>query len=153
MTDMFATYGPDVVAWVLAALGTLLSTYVFAAMKLGWAREVLARAWLEVQGAVAEINQVYVDELRKARADGDLTDQEKAYARSMAIEKAKENIGKKGLARVARIVGIDAERWIASKVEQAVALSKLAPAGVALPGIVENAVRAATAPPDPRRPA
>lgn len=169
MTDTYATYGPDVVAWVLAALGTA-GTFLLGLMGVArWSalvRGVIQRAWVEVQGAVLEINQTYVSELRKAREDGELTEAEKLTARTRAVEVAKANLGKKGLARLARVVGINPDEWIASKVEQAVAKTKIITGGSALPEIVEGAVRAATgttlpppiaigapAAPDPRRPA
>lgn len=127
MLDLFITYGDDALKWLLAAAGALLLKYVFSLVKNSYANGVLGRAWLEVQGAVLEVEQVYVGALRAARADGKLTDAEKAQAKAMAIAIARENLGKKGLARLARVLGLDSvERWLGSKSEQALATVKAA---------------------------
>lgn len=129
MTDLFATYGPDAVAWVLAALGALLAKYVWQKMAAGYLADAAQRAWVEVQGAVLEVSQTYADAIRKGRADGSLTDKEKAEAKALAIGIAKSNIGTKGLARLARVLGVNVDGWLASKTEQAVKLMN----GVASP--------------------
>src|SRR5690606_7267735 len=87
-----------------------------------YVRGVLERAWQEVKAAVAEVAQVYADALKAANKDGKLTDREKAEAKNLAIEVAKSNLGKKGLAALARILGAgDAvEKWLGNKVEAAV---------------------------------
>ncbi len=124
MTDALATYGMDVVSWVLAALGALLSAYVWTLLRTGYARDALQRAWIEIQGAVTEVSQTYVDEIRRGRSDGVLTEEERSAARRRAVAIAKENLGRKGLARLARVLGMDAHNWIVSKTEQAVRLAK-----------------------------
>ncbi len=125
MIETIAEYGPRVAAWVFAALSTLLSTYVWVLIRAGYAREALQRAWVEVQGAVLEVTQTYSSAIKAASIDG-LTDAEKATAKAQAIAIAKENLGKKGLSRLARVIGVDVDQWLASKTEQAVALTKLA---------------------------
>lgn len=126
MVETIAAYGPQVLAWVLAALGSLLATHVFLRIKEGYVRDVLQRAWIEVQGAVTEVSQVYADAIKRAREDGQLTQNEKAAAKTMAMDVAKANIGVKGLARLARVIGIPIDQWLASKTEQAVAQLKAA---------------------------
>lgn len=135
MSELFATYGPDALVWALTALGTLLSSYVFVLVRAGYVRETLQRAWVEVQGAVLEVSQTYADEIKRASADGTLTDDEKREARTMAVEIAKSNLGKRGLSRLGRVLGLDVDKWLVSKTEQAVKLTKAAAgaAGIALP--------------------
>jgi hypothetical protein len=121
MLELFATYGPSALAWVLAALGALLGKYLWQRMKAGYIADALQRAWVEVQGAVLEVAQTYADAL-KARSAGGLTDVEKAEAKALAIGIAKANIGSKGLQRLARVLGVNLDTWLASKTEQAVKL-------------------------------
>lgn len=145
MESIFATYGPDVVAWVLAALGAVITWLVARLGASAWAASVIQRAWVEVQGAVAEVSQTYADAIKAARADGSLTDMERAAAKAQAIAIAKENLGEKGLRRLGRVLGVDVDRWLASKTEQAVKVMKGAAPPVPL--------SAADAPPVPRSPA
>ncbi len=123
--NLIVTYGPPVLAWVLAALGTLLSTYGVARLRAGYLRDLVARAWFEIQGAVLEVSQTFVDAIKAASKDGTLTEEEKAVA--------KANIGRKGLARLARVLGVDIESWLASKTEQAVKLQAAATRAFVVP--------------------
>lgn len=56
--------------------------------------------------AVREVAQLYVDEVRKARADGFLSDDEKAAAKAKALAKAKELLGASGLALIKAAFGV-----------------------------------------------
>lgn len=55
--------------------------------------------------AVASTAQVYVNELKKARADGKLTDEEKKNARRAAIREAKRLLGAKLCSELCRRTG------------------------------------------------
>lgn len=115
--------------WALASLGVVLLAYLGKHVRGTVASGVLTRAWAEVQAAVLEVKQVYVDVIRAGSADGQLTSAEKADAKAKAIATAKANIGVKGVARLARIVGLDGvEKWLTNKVEAAVSLTKIAAA-------------------------
>ncbi len=59
--------------------------------------------------AVKQTAQVYVDELRKASADGSLTAEEKQMARQKAIATAKASLGAQGVALISKYLGLDAE--------------------------------------------
>lgn len=118
-------HGDDAITWVAVALAALVAKYVIAKIDNETVRKYVGRAWTEVKSAVAEVYQTYVAELKAASADGKLTDEEKAEAKKKAIALAKSNIGKKGLARLVRILGIDAlDDWLGTQVEAAVDLSK-----------------------------
>ncbi|MFA6168485.1 MAG: hypothetical protein WC700_17810 [Gemmatimonadaceae bacterium] len=109
-------------------LGALLMTaaLALAAKHLSGRLEgIVQRALREVGDAVREVYQVYVQALKDGRSDGKLTEAEKVQAKQMAIGIAKANIGQKGLARLLRILGIDAlDGWLGSKVETAIADAK-----------------------------
>lgn len=130
MTDMlitlFADYGPKILAWMLAALTALLGKYVWQKVGQEYLRGVLERAMFEINAAVLDVSQTYADGLKAGRADGTLTSEEKGLAKRMAIAKAKENLGAKGLERLGRILGTGeaVERWLSNKVEAAVRASK-----------------------------
>jgi len=134
LLTLFGDHGPTVLAWLLALLTGVLVRYVWVKVGNEYVRGVLERAWQEVKAAVAEVAQVYADALKAANKDGKLTDREKAEAKNLAIEVAKSNLGKKGLAALARILGAgDAvEKWLGNKVEAAVKSLKPATAS-ALP--------------------
>ena len=71
---------------------------------------VLQRAFIVlddvVMNAVREVSQTYVDTIRKARADGVLTDEEKAKAKQDAMKRAKELLGASGMALLKAAFGI-----------------------------------------------
>jgi hypothetical protein len=131
MEDLFyqaLIHGDSAVAWVGAALAVLVIKYVIAKIDNEKVRKYVGRAWVEVRGAVAEVWQTYVSALKEANTDGKLTDDEKAEAKRYALEAAKANIGKKGLARLMRVLGLgdtdELDNWLGNKVETAVDLSK-----------------------------
>lgn len=132
MTQMYIDYGPMV---VIAVLGAIAWTYrKFLADKIKsqrWSSMIL-RAGLSMRTIVIEVNAVYVDALKKANDDGVLTDEEKAEARKMALDKFKEQWGVKGLKELARVIGFgDAlDSWLGSLLETT--LSEL-PKATALP--------------------
>jgi hypothetical protein len=94
------THGDNVLLWVLTAVG---------------------RALAEVGDAVLAVSQTYVDALKAANADGKLTDQEKAEAKAKALALIKQNLGPVGLRKLAKIIGVDVDGWLGTKLEAAVA--------------------------------
>lgn len=124
MYEMIAEYGTQGLTWILLALGAVLMRWVLPLVQNLWAAGVLTRAWTEVSAAVLEVGQTYVSALKAGAEDGKLTDAEKKDAKLQAIAIAKRNIGTKGLKSIAKIVGVDVEKWIGSKVETAVAATK-----------------------------
>jgi hypothetical protein len=155
MIELFATYGPDALAWVLAALGTALTGLVGLVIRAVYVREIVGRAWNEISGAALEVAQTYADAIKERRGGG-LTDDEKREARTLAIESAKANLGKRGVARLARVIGIDVERYLGSKLETAVKMIKVATAAPAPIPVVDATTIpppiATTAPALPPRP-
>lgn len=88
-------------------------------------RGMLLRFASEVKDAVADVSRVYVDEVRKASADGVLTLEEKANAKKMAIAAVKLNFGIQGLKRLVRILGVtDVDGWLGGHVDVEVAVQK-----------------------------
>ncbi len=126
----------DAILWGLTTgdqlwtyLGALLMVTALAYVARHWKGkpgEIIGRAISEVGDAIREVYQTYVGALKDGRADGKLTDAERATAKRMAIAIAKSNIGKKGLGRLMRVLGIDAlDDWLGSKVEAAIADAKV----------------------------
>lgn len=112
------------ITWVLMKLAAYLSHRVGSA--------ILARAATEITGAVLEVEQTFVSVLKADAADGKLTSAEMKEAKDKAIAVAKRNLGKEGLERLGRVIGVDLEQWLGSKVESAVgALRVSAPASPA----------------------
>lgn len=120
------TADPGVVGGIIAILGGV-GTVVGYLLRSQWARDAFARFVVEVEAVVREVSQVYTDEITRARMDGTLTEEEKATARAMAVARLKVNFGAKGLARLARILGVadeNVDRWVGSHVEAAVSRVK-----------------------------
>lgn len=118
LITLFSDHGVDALAWILSALAALGVKYAWGKIKNDWARGVLDRAYAEIKAAVLEVAQVYADEIKDARADGKLTADERDDAKLKALTIAKANIGTKGLARLARVLGITSlDHWLANKVE------------------------------------
>jgi hypothetical protein len=133
MENLIIDHGVSALTSILLVIGIVLSRWAFPLVKNAWANGVLHRAWIEVQTAVLDVAQTYTDALKEHNADGKLTTDEKAEAQLRAKNKAKELIGKKGLAALARIVGVDVEKWLTGKVEAAVKISKPIKAAGAAP--------------------
>lgn len=116
-----------VILTVIAALGARL---LHAVVANGTLRAMLGRVGDEAKAAVLEVFQVYVSAIKAASADGKLTADEKAHARGLALDALKRNLGKQGLGRLARILGLRIggtalDAWLLGKVETAVAEAKL----------------------------
>lgn len=132
MTDtlyQILIHGDSAIMWVGTFVATLIATYVIALIHSERVRKYVGRAWVEVRAAVSEVYQTYVSALKEGAADGKLTDDEKAEAKRRAIAIAKGNIGKKGLDRLMRILGLPSaadglDGWLGTHVEAAVDLAK-----------------------------
>ena len=74
--------------------------------------------------AVASTAQVYVKAIKKARADGKLTEEEKKKARSAAICEAKRLLGAKLCKELGKRTGYEATAALETYVEAEVAASK-----------------------------
>lgn len=118
------THGDKFLFWALVAVGGLISALILKFIKAGTVRDIVGRALAEVGDAVLAVSQTYVDALKAASADGVLTDAEKAEAKAKAIALAKKNIGTEGLKKLAKILGIDIDGWLGTKIEAAVSTLK-----------------------------
>ncbi len=125
----------DVLNWILVnaePLATLLlgvlvayaTRFLQKKINNDYADGVVGRALAELQAAVVSVGQTYVSAIKDASADGTLTPEEKRLARDMAIAKAKENIGPEGLRKLARILGVDLDKWLETHLEKHVAENK-----------------------------
>lgn len=117
-------HGDKFLMWALVFVGGLAATLILKAMKDGTAKEIVSRALTEVGHAVLAVTQTYVSAIKAASEDGVLTDQEKAEAKAKAIALVKQNIGKDGLLKLAKILGVDLDGWLGTKIEAAVATAK-----------------------------
>ena len=128
MDELIASdFTAKVVAVALAVLSALAIRLVNALTSNSTARAVLGRAGEEVRAVVLDVFQTFVGAIKEGRADGKLT-AEKERARSMALSKLKANLGKAGLARLARVLGLKndlLDSWLISKIESGVAEAKL----------------------------
>lgn len=118
----------NALAWVLggSVAGALVARLVVS-IKSGYVQGVVQRAYAEVRDAVLMVHQTYVSEITAGKADGTLTDEEKAKAKADAIAAAKSYIGVKGLEALGRVLGLDVsgvEGWLGGKVEAHVAALK-----------------------------
>lgn len=126
LVDIFTQYGVAILG-AIGTLTTIIGGYAVKAL-LGytsntWLRMFTDRMAIEAKNAVLEVQQTYIDELAKGRADGILTKEEAATARSAAILTLKSNLGVKGLRRIAHAFGLDdpaIDRLLGTHVEAAV---------------------------------
>jgi hypothetical protein len=122
-----------------AARGAQLIT---AMVKNEYLRGVLVRVDTAILAVVREIQQVTVDTIKAARADGKLTPEERAGIQKAALDAVKSYLGPKGLAEITRIFGLDTlgvERFLTTRVEAAVHDLKLARASVPTSGAAPGA--------------
>ena len=76
-----------------------------------------------VRNVVRELQQTVVDGLKKRSADGKLTAEDAAEIRSEALAKVKSYVGPKGLAELARLLGMNAalvDSYIVTLVESSI---------------------------------
>ena len=76
-----------------------------------------------VLAAVREVQQVTVETIKSASADGKLTAEERAQVKQAAIDAVKSHLGTKGLGELAKILGLEGgaiERLLSTRVEAAV---------------------------------
>lgn len=69
---------------------------------------------------VNEVYQTYVREIKNAREDGTLTEEEKAEAKRIAIAKLKEYLGPKGLTELHWLVTGNADDFLSTLIENTV---------------------------------
>ncbi len=112
--------GDSVISWLGALVAAFLIKFIASKISHDKARFIVSNALHEVFEVVAEVEQVYVKALKAANEDGVLTDAEKKEAKAKAMAKLKSNIGAAGLVKLGKVLGIDAEKWLAGKVESAV---------------------------------
>jgi len=118
MFDTVVGYGDKLVVWLAGLLLAAITAWVVKSIKSKTARELVSRALDEVVDAVQAVYQRFVSGMK---AEGTFSRDAAKLAFEMAMREAKSNIGAQGLRRLARIVGVDVDRWLGTKVESAVA--------------------------------
>lgn len=119
---LLAAVSPFVVI-ILAWLARKLEDFIVARVGNENLRNALIRLDHAVLTAVKEIQQTTVDAIKKANADGKLTDAEKAEIRSAAARSAWDLLGPKGVAFLQEVLGVDedeVQKIIDSRIEAAV---------------------------------
>lgn len=97
MTDtliaLIADHGLTAAGWALSLLA-MAATWLLTRSGLAakW-RDLIAEVGVYVRDAVMYVFQVYVEAIKAGRADGKLTDEEKAHALALAVAAVKERLG------------------------------------------------------------
>jgi hypothetical protein len=107
----------------LSWLALKATQLITAKVKNEYLRGVLVRLDDAVLVAVREVQQVTVDGLKAASADGQLTPEERAKVKETALSTIKSHLGAKGLAEVANILGLEngtLDKLLSTRVEAAV---------------------------------
>lgn len=81
--------------------------------------DALDRARIAARNAVQATAQTYVDDLKAAREDGKITNEEAAEARRRALQQFKTQMGDIGLSELEAVVG-DVTEWFESYLEAVV---------------------------------
>ncbi len=105
--------------WVAAKA----AQYIAAKVKNEYVRGVLVRLDDAVLAAVREVQQVTVEAIKAGSADGKLTPEERARVKQAAIDSVKSHLGMKGIAELAKILGLEGgaiEKLLSTRVEAAV---------------------------------
>ncbi len=119
--------------WLAAMLLASVRMYVAKHVRSKTARELIGRALDEVADAVAATYSRFVEGAKAGAKDGKLTSKEAGAAFDMAVAEARSNIGTKGLKRLTKILGVDIDGWLGSKVEASVPAIKKELARPAVP--------------------
>lgn len=83
------------------------------------ALDAIGRAQEEVYASVEYVAQTYVADMKAAKEDGKLTNEEKAEALSRAKQAFKTRMGQHALEQLAAVVG-DLEEWLRTQIEATV---------------------------------
>ena len=105
--------------WVAAKA----AQYIQAKVKNEYLRGVLVRLDDAVLTVVREVQQVTVEAIKSGSADGKLTPDERARVKQAAIDSVKSHLGMKGIAELAKILGLEGgavEKLLSTRVEAAV---------------------------------
>jgi hypothetical protein len=105
--------------WVAAKI----AQYIQAKVKNEYLRGVLVRLDDAVLAAVREVQQVTVEAIKSASADGKLTPDERARVKQAALDSVKSHLGMKGINELAKILGLETgavDRLLSTRVEAAV---------------------------------
>lgn len=108
-----------VVTWVAAKLAQLIN----ARVKNEYLRGVLVRLDDAVLSVVREINQVTVEAIKSTSVDGRLPPGARETIKTAALNAVKAHLGVKGVAEVARVLGLDGpavDRLIGTRIEATV---------------------------------
>jgi hypothetical protein len=106
-------------SWLSVKAAQLIS----AKVRNEYLRGVLVRLDDAVLAAVREVQQVTVDSLKAASADGQLTADERAKVKQAAIDSIKSHLGTKGIGEVAKVLGLEdgaVDKLLSTRVEAAV---------------------------------
>ncbi len=128
ISELLISYGIPLVTWLLGILGIGMSFVMRQIWKNARLLEVMTRLGHAVRDAVNDVFQTYISELRRANADGKLTDEEKAIAKQMAIERAKVFLGRKGIKVLLYSLGMKQETldtFLGGQVESEIRKQKL----------------------------
>lgn len=114
MKDFFLR--PDVQDLLLTALVFIIGWAMREAAKRAQNRDTLLEVVDNVEAAVRATKQTYVDAIKKASADGNLTDLEKAQAFALTKDTVMKTLGPVGLDAVKRL----GEDWLRTRIESKV---------------------------------
>jgi hypothetical protein len=127
---------------VLVGIGGLLSALILAGLRklavelTAWINQKAMNEKLKgalilgtdaVVQAVADVQHVVVQELKEASKDGKLTEEEIANIKTLAVLKAKANMGDTGVKLVQSALGFSVEQleiWLSGRIEAIVAQNK-----------------------------
>lgn len=147
LSDAVAKYGASVIGLIFTGiLGWIGRTF----LKDHLATKFLVRVTAEAKDVVLEVAQTYREEIRAGRADGFLTQEERAKAFTMAMAKLKSNLGPKLLERATRVLGYDdagLNDLLTTKVEAQVQRLNLIKSGALPPVSVDGSSAPPAAPP------
>jgi rRNA-processing protein FCF1 len=138
-----------IVTELLIALVPLLTMVLTAAIAYGAAYLRQRNAWLkeartvdavedQARDTVLALQQTLVDELKAAKADGKLTDEEKAAIKAKALERLESKITESQAAILAAITG-DVSAWLADRIERVLVEHKLDVAATGGAGVLIEA--------------
>lgn len=120
--NLWEMLAPAVVAF-LGWASIRLANWLKAKTKNEYLSGALVRLNDAVFSAVKEVEQTVVGAIRRAKADGKITDEEKAEIKAKAIAAVKSYLGAKGLLELAKVLGLDGaalDALIGAKIEGAV---------------------------------
>jgi len=109
-------------------LGRMIVVHLLSRVGNEFLRALLGRAWEEARLVLDDAYKAYTLQMMRAKADGTVTEDERAEAKKLALDAAKQHLGWRMLVGhlIKILTGASASAWLEKKAEEQIAEAEAA---------------------------